>query len=90
MKYLLKVAEFRMKPGSQDELYYTDDKGELFIGPKKDVIIGKTYPVEVDPKSVGGHYYRIILWGDFQENSEERTHCSVRNPTVHIKYGYVK
>ena len=69
MKYLLRIAEFRMKPGSQDEMYYTDYKGELFIGPKKDVIIGKTYPVEVDPKRVGSHYYRIISWGDLQESS---------------------
>jgi hypothetical protein len=69
MKYLLKVAEFRMKPGSQDEMYYTDNKGELFIGPKKGVTIGEVYPVEVDPKRVGGHYYRIISWGDFPESS---------------------
>lgn len=41
MKYLLRIAEFRMKPGSQDEMYYTDYKGELFIGPKKDVIMAK-------------------------------------------------
>jgi hypothetical protein len=69
MKYLLKVAEFHIKPGSQDEMYYTDDKGELFIGPKKDVIIVKTYLGEVRPKRVGGHYYRIISWCDFPESS---------------------
>jgi hypothetical protein len=62
MKYLLKVAEFRMKPGSQDEMYYTDDKGELFIGSIKNVFIGKAYLVEVRQKRVGGHYYRIISW----------------------------
>jgi hypothetical protein len=69
MKYLLRIVEFRMKPGSQDEMYYTDYKGELFIGPPKKVTIGEIYPVEVDPKRVGGHYYRIISWGDFQESS---------------------
>ncbi len=69
MKYLLKVAEFHMKPGSQDEMYYTDDKGELLIGPKKDVIIGKTYQVEVHPKRLGNYYYRIISWRDLQESS---------------------
>ena len=69
MKYLLKVAEFHMKPGSQDEMYYTDDKGELLIGPKKDVIIGKTYQAEVRPKRLGNYYYRIISWCDVPESS---------------------
>jgi hypothetical protein len=67
MKYLLRIVEFRLKPGSQDEMYYTDYKGELFIGSKNNVTIGEIYPVEVDPKRVGGHYYRIISWCDFQE-----------------------
>jgi len=44
-EYLLKVAEFHPKPGSQDEMYYIDDKGELFIGPAKNVTIGKSYQV---------------------------------------------
>ena len=53
----------------EDEMYYTDYKGELFIGPKNNVTIGEIYPVEVDPKRVGSHYYRIISWCDFQESS---------------------
>ena len=61
MKYFLKIAEFRMKPGSQDEMYYTDNNGELFIGHPKDVIVGKTYQVEVT-KLLGEHYYRIMSW----------------------------
>jgi hypothetical protein len=50
-----------MKPGSQDEMYYTDNNGELFIGQPKDVIVGKTYQVEVT-KRLGEHYYRIMSW----------------------------
>ena len=61
MKYFLKIAQFRMKPGSQDEMYYTDNNGELFIGQPKDVTVGKTYQVEVT-KRLGEHYYRIMSW----------------------------
>ena len=61
MKYFLKIAQSRMKPGSQDEMYYTDNNGELFIGHPKDVIVGKTYQVEVT-KLLGEHYYRIMSW----------------------------
>ena len=61
MKYFLKIAQFRMKPGSQDEMYYTDNNGELFIGQPKDVTVGKTYQVEVT-KLLGEHYYRIMSW----------------------------
>jgi hypothetical protein len=62
MKYLLKVVEFHPKPGSQEEMYYTDHKDELFIGPAKDVIIGKNYLVEARTKRLGGTYHRIISW----------------------------
>ena len=41
MKYFLKIAQFRMKPGSQDEMYYTDNNGELFIGQPNDVTVAK-------------------------------------------------
>jgi hypothetical protein len=41
MKYLLRFAEFRMKPGSQDEIYYADYKGELFVSPKKMLLLAK-------------------------------------------------
>ena len=64
MKYFLKVAEFHLKPGSQEEMYYSDDKGELFIGSVKNVIIGKTYQVDATPKRLGGTYHRIISWLD--------------------------
>jgi hypothetical protein len=59
MKYLLKVAESHLKPGSQDEMYYTDDKDELFIGAAKDVIVGKGYLVEIRPKRLLGTYHRM-------------------------------
>ena len=61
MKYFLKIAEFRVKPGSQDEMYFTDNNGELFIGQPKDVTAGKTYQVEVT-KRLGEPYYRIMSW----------------------------
>ena len=32
MKYLLKVAEFHLKLGIQEEMHYTDDKNELLTG----------------------------------------------------------
>jgi hypothetical protein len=53
-----------LKPGSQEEMYYTDDKGELFIGSVKNVSIGKSYKVEVRTKRLGGAYHRIISWLD--------------------------
>ena len=48
MKYILRVADYHLKSGSQGELLYTDDKDELFIGPAKDVVIGKPYKVRVE------------------------------------------
>jgi len=70
MKYLLKVAKFHPKPGSQDEMYYIDDKGELFIGPAKNVAIGKIYQVEASTKRIGGSYHRIISWLDTETSKE--------------------
>jgi hypothetical protein len=70
MKYFLKVAEFHPKPGSQNEMYYTDDKGELFIGPAKNIIIGKIYQVEATTKRLGGSYHRIISWPDTETTIE--------------------
>jgi hypothetical protein len=64
MKYLLRVAEFHLKSGSQEEMYYMDDKDELFVGPIKKVSIGKSYKVEIRTKRVGGAYHRIISWLD--------------------------
>ena len=64
MKYLLKVAEHQLKPGSQKEMYYIDDKGELFVGPVKNVTSGKTFRVEATPKRFGGTYHRITSWLD--------------------------
>lgn len=59
-KYFLKVADYSWKPGSQKEVIYKDDKGELFIGPPMNVIIGKTYVVEVSSKRPEDIYYYII------------------------------
>jgi hypothetical protein len=64
MKHSLKITEFHLKPGSQDAMMYTDCDGELFIGPAKDVTIGKTYKIEASPKPLGGCYHRIIAWLD--------------------------
>ena len=64
MKYILRVAEYHSKSGSQSELLYTDDKDELFIGPTKSVIIGKPYKVEVGEKHIGSCYRHITSWLD--------------------------
>lgn len=45
-------------------MFYTDEDGELFIGPIKDVTIGKIYQVEATPKRLGGYYHRITSWLD--------------------------
>jgi hypothetical protein len=64
MKYILKVAEYHLKSGNHGELLYTDDKDELFIGPAKNVVIGKTYWVEVGDKRLGSCYRHITSWLD--------------------------
>lgn len=38
---ILKATVFHSKHGSQDEMYYTDYKGEFCIGPAKNVTISK-------------------------------------------------
>ena len=45
-------------------MMYTDDKGELFIGPVKNVDVGEAYLAEVRTKRVGGSYHRIISWSN--------------------------
>ena len=64
MKYILRVAEYHLKSGSQSELLCTDDKDELFIGPTKSVVIGKPYKVEVGEKHIGSCYRHITSWLD--------------------------
>ena len=64
MKYILRVAEYHSKSGSQSELLYTDDKDELFIGPAKDVVIGKPYKVRVGEKHLESCYRYITSWLD--------------------------
>jgi hypothetical protein len=51
-------------------MYYIDDKGELFIGPAKNVTIGKSYQVAASAKRVGGSYHRIISWLDTETTIE--------------------
>jgi hypothetical protein len=64
MKYSLKLAGFYLKPGSAQEMFYTDEKGELFIGRVKDVDIGKTYEIEAGEKRVGTCYRYVMTWYD--------------------------
>jgi hypothetical protein len=45
-------------------MFYTDSKGELFIGPVKQVEIGKTYEIEVTEKRLGNIYRYITSWSD--------------------------
>jgi hypothetical protein len=45
-------------------MFYTDEKGELFIGRVKDVDIGKTYEIEAGEKRVGTCYRYVMTWYD--------------------------
>ncbi|MGB7725784.1 MAG: hypothetical protein WBL37_09425 [Dehalococcoidales bacterium] len=45
-------------------MFYTDSKGELFIGPVKQVEIGKTYEIEATEKRLGTMYRYITSWSD--------------------------
>jgi hypothetical protein len=64
VKYSLKVDYFQNNPDNAQEIFYTDDKGELFIGNVKHVDIGRTYKVEVSEKRLGTCYRHIITWED--------------------------
>ena len=64
MRYQLKIENCQWEIGNREQMLYTDDKGELFIGSPKDVRIGKTYEVEVDEKLLGTCYRHIIAWLD--------------------------
>ena len=45
---IIKIADWKYWRGSQTWLMFKDDStGEWFVGPKYDVIIGKTYLVEL-------------------------------------------
>ena len=52
MRYSLKIAVFCMKPGSQEEMYYTDDKGELFIGSVKVSLLAKLIGLKPIPSAL--------------------------------------
>jgi|GEM_PF-1779502 hypothetical protein len=67
MQYSLKLAGFYLKPGSAEEMFYTDDNGELFIGRVKDVDIGRTYLIEVGEKRLGSCFRYIMKWLDDDE-----------------------
>jgi hypothetical protein len=41
-------------------MIYKDEKGMLFDGPPRDVIVGETYVVEVSSKLPDERYYYII------------------------------
>ena len=64
MQYALKLAGFYLKPGNAQEMFYTDDNGELFIGRVKDVDIGRTYQIEVGDKRLGSFFRYIMRWLD--------------------------
>ena len=64
MKYSMKIADFYITPDDPQKMYYTDNKGELFIGEVKDVNIGGTYEVEVGEKRLGTCYRYILKWLD--------------------------
>jgi hypothetical protein len=53
-----------LKPGNAQEMFYTDDNGELFIGRVKDVDIGRTYQIEVGDKRLGSCFRYIMRWLD--------------------------
>jgi hypothetical protein len=59
MQYSLKLAGFYLKPGSAEEMFYTDDNGELFIG--------RTYLIEVGEKRLGSCFRYIMKWLDDDE-----------------------
>ena len=60
MKLFLKVADYYRKPSSQKRMVYVDEKGLLFDGPERNVIIGYTYVVECSSKQPEDKYYYII------------------------------
>jgi hypothetical protein len=60
MKKFLKVTDYYHKPGNQKRMIYVNDKGELFDGPERDVVVGYTYAVEVGVKKFEDHYFNII------------------------------
>jgi hypothetical protein len=62
INYTLRLADFYLKPGEPQHMYYIDDKGELFVGRAKDVDIGRIYEVEVSEKRLGNCYRYITAW----------------------------
>jgi len=70
MSDFLKIVNCVPKPKSHNEMIYTDDKGEVFFGPAKDVTKDKTYEVEVTTKPQDGRYEIIKFVSD---NSPRRS-----------------
>jgi len=70
MQYALKLAGFYLKPGNAQEMFYTDDNGELFIGRVKDVDIGRTYQIEVGIS--GSAVASVILCGGWMMGNNFR------------------
>lgn len=60
MKLFLTVTDYYRKVGSQNRMVYVDDKGVLFDGPERNVVIGYTYVVEVSHKDPEDKYYYIM------------------------------
>jgi len=64
LKYKLTLTSCSFEFGRRDQMFYTDSKGELFIGPVKQVEIGKTYEIEATEKRLGTMYRYITSWSD--------------------------
>jgi len=60
----VKAGGILLEARQRQEMFYTDDNGELFIGRVKDVDIGRTYQIEVGDKRLGSCFRYIMRWLD--------------------------
>ncbi len=60
MQYPIKIIDYYWASGSTKKMIYKDDKGKEFLGSPHDVVLGKTYMVEISDAHSEDGYTHII------------------------------
>lgn len=60
MNHITKITDYKWVPGSDKKMMYKDDNGEWFVGPKRNIVVGKTVVLEISEGSLEDGYRHII------------------------------
>ncbi len=56
----IKIADWEWEGSNNKQMKYKDERGEWFIGPPREVVLGQLVMVEITDKPEGDGYRHII------------------------------